>query len=547
MLDYRKFERVRLADSLPVRGPLGIVSEADRTRWLTYEAYYGMDEKPFALASDPRFFYHSQQHASAHEDLLAGIRRRESLSLLTGEIGTGKTTLCRAVLQCLDRQTFSSFVWDPFASREDLLKIVLMDFGVISVNDLTSGRLKGATRTELNYLLYEFLSRLTPLQAFAVVVIDEAQNLSPPLLEEIRILADSDGRERQLQVILVGQPELQEKLRRSELRQVEQRISVRCTLQPLSREGTAGYVAHRLRTAAATPDRLRFAQEAIDVLHQASQGVPRLINRIGDRALHHGHAKRATTIDGAIVRDAMADIGLGSMPPIAVETLPEPERVAAPRSSSESVEAWLTEVSADSTPDQIAAPPVTARLTEVLIVPEDVDVAPTLPHRLWRKCLKRLKVVALGAIALTALCATVTNLAPAALQPAGQPIDPSPSPPVPTISILSPRELPQPPATANPAARSLGWVVRVALFSTSAQADHLVDTLVMEGYPAFRVPVNLSGSVQHQVLAGPYATSEQAEVLRSHLRESGHYEEAIVVPAAAGVEHTASLSVSGTH
>jgi cell division septation protein DedD len=115
------------------------------------------------------------------------------------------------------------------------------------------------------------------------------------------------------------------------------------------------------------------------------------------------------------------------------------------------------------------------------------------------------------------------------------------------MSILSPLELPQPPATPKQAARSLGWVIRVAVFSSSAQADHLVDTLVMEGYPAFRVPVNLIDSLQHQVLAGPYATSEQAEVLLSHLRESGHYNEAAVVPAAADGEDTGSLSGSGTH
>ncbi len=110
------------------------------------------------------------------------------------------------MLRNLDRQTFSAFVPDPFASREDLLKMVLMDFGVISIDDLTGSRLNVATRTELSYLLYEFLRGLAPLQAFAVVVIDEAQNLSPSLLEEIRILSDCDGRERQLQVVLIGQP-----------------------------------------------------------------------------------------------------------------------------------------------------------------------------------------------------------------------------------------------------------------------------------------------------------------------------------------------------
>src|SRR4029078_2373472 len=144
----------------------------------------------------------------------------ELLNVLPGDSATGKTTLCRAVLQALDRKTFAAVVADPFATREDLLKVVLMDFGVLSVDDLPSGRLKGASRTELSYLLYEFLDTLTPLEAFAVVIIDEAQNLSVPLLEEIRILSDSDGRERQLQVVLVGQLELGQKLKLPEMRQV---------------------------------------------------------------------------------------------------------------------------------------------------------------------------------------------------------------------------------------------------------------------------------------------------------------------------------------
>ena len=209
-------------------GAAGPVLHGTRSTALTYETFYGLKEKPFSLSSDSRFFYQSRSHAPAFEDLLAGIRRRESLCVLTGDIGTGKTTLCRAVLQNLDRKTFSAFVPDPFASREDLLKVLLMDFGVLSVDDLTSGRLKGASRTELSYLLYEFLATLTPLQAFAVVIIDEAQNLSVPLLEEIRILSDSDGRERQLQVVLVGQLELRQKLKLPEMRQVDQRVSVHC-------------------------------------------------------------------------------------------------------------------------------------------------------------------------------------------------------------------------------------------------------------------------------------------------------------------------------
>ena len=304
-------------------GPLGPVLHEPQPRvtGLTYEPFYGLREKPFSLTSDSRFFYHSRSHAPAFDDLLGGIRRRESLNVLTGDIGTGKTTLCRAVLQNLDRKTFSAFVPDPFASREDLLKVLLIDFGVVSVDDLTSGRLKDASRTELSYLLYEFLGTLAPLQAFAVVIIDEAQNLSMPLLEEIRILSDADG---QLQVVLVGQLELRDKLKLPEMRQVDQRVSVHCHLAPLTCDGVAGYVAHRLQTAGGSPDRIRFSADAVEAIYRVSGGVPRLINRLCDRALHHGYLRRVGTIDREIVEAAMPDSPGAPAPAPAATPSPAP-------------------------------------------------------------------------------------------------------------------------------------------------------------------------------------------------------------------------------
>ena len=227
---------------------------------LTYEPFYGLSEKPFSLSADPRFLFRSPAHGPAFDELQAGIRRREGLIVLTGEIGTGKTTLCRSVLQHLDRRTFAAFVADPFVSREDLLKTLLVDFGVISIGDLTRGRFNGASRSDLSYPLYEFLDSLVPLQAFAVVVIDEAQNLSLPLLEEIRILSELERREKLLQVVLVGQPELRSNLRLPEMRQVDQRVSVRCELTPLDAAGVAGYVDHRLRVAGRGESRVEFTE-----------------------------------------------------------------------------------------------------------------------------------------------------------------------------------------------------------------------------------------------------------------------------------------------
>jgi general secretion pathway protein A len=277
-----------------------------------YEPFYGLHEKPFSLSADPRFLYRSPAHGSAFDEILAGIQRREGLIVLTGEIGTGKTTLCRSVLQHLDRRTFAAFVADPFVSREDLLKTLLVDFGVISIGDLTRGRFNGASRSDLSYPLYEFLDSLAPLQAFAVLVIDEAQKLSLPLLEEIRILSELERREKLLQVVLVGQPELRSSLRLPEMRQVDQRVSVRCELTALDSAGVAGYVDHRLKVAGRGESRVEFTKPALEAIYEGSSGVPRLINRICDRALQRAHASQAMQVEPRFVWTAIADLGLNT-------------------------------------------------------------------------------------------------------------------------------------------------------------------------------------------------------------------------------------------
>ena len=278
--------------------------------FLTYEPFFGLKGKPFSLASDPAFFYNSASHRAAFDALGAGIRRREGLIVLSGEIGTGKTTLCRAVLSQLDRKTFSTFVPDPFVTREDLLKMLLIGFGVASVTDVNGGRLQGASRQDLSYPLYEFLDALVPLQAFAVLVIDEAQNLSLGVMEEIRILAELEKREKLLQVVLVGQPELRDNLRLPQMRQVEQRVTVRCELTPLSFRDVTEYVQHRLRVAADTPGGVEFTGGALEAVHLASGGVPRLINLVCDRALQRAFDARRKTIDRDIVSAAVRDLDL---------------------------------------------------------------------------------------------------------------------------------------------------------------------------------------------------------------------------------------------
>jgi type II secretory pathway predicted ATPase ExeA/cell division septation protein DedD len=276
---------------------------------LTYEPYFGLREKPFSLSADPRFFFRNSSHGATFDALHEGIRRREGILVLTGEVGTGKTTVCRAVLQALDRKTFAAFVPDPFLSREDLLKTLLVDFGVVSMDDVRAGRLRGASRTDLSYPLYEFLTSLQPLQAFAVVMIDEAQNLATALLEEIRILSDLENRQKLLEVVLVGQPELQSHLATPFMRQLGQRVSTRCDLPPLARGDVRPYISHRL-TIAGDNGTIEFTDAAIELVCAASRGIPRVINLVCDRALSYAARCRTMKVDAEHITWAVDELKL---------------------------------------------------------------------------------------------------------------------------------------------------------------------------------------------------------------------------------------------
>src|SRR3954471_20705399 len=209
-----------------------------------YEEYYGFTEKPFSLTPDPKYLFKSESHGNAFELLQYAVRRREGFVVVTGDIGTGKTTLCRALLEGIDRNTFTALVLNPFLSEEDLLKLILQDFGVVSREDVKRGRLAGVSKQELIETIYDFLLSLLPLRAGAVLIIDEAQNLPMPVLEQIRILSNLEtDKEKLLQIILVGQLNLQTLLRSPDMRQLDQRVSIRYELKPLDAETEAAYVA----------------------------------------------------------------------------------------------------------------------------------------------------------------------------------------------------------------------------------------------------------------------------------------------------------------
>jgi general secretion pathway protein A len=279
-----------------------------------YENYYGFSEKPFSLTPDPKYLYRSESHGNAFDLLQYAIRRREGFVVVTGDIGTGKTTLCRALLEQIDRTTFTALVLNPFLTEEDLLRRILQDFGVISREEIKIGRMANVTKQELIEALNDFLLSLIPLKASAVLIIDEAQNLPLPVLEQIRILSNLEtDKEKLLQIILVGQLNLQTLLRSPEMRQLDQRVSIRYELKPLDGETVAAYVAHRL-TIAGGGANVGFTAKALQQVHYWSGGIPRLINLICDRALLAAFSIRANRITPEMVRHAAENLDI-QVPP----------------------------------------------------------------------------------------------------------------------------------------------------------------------------------------------------------------------------------------
>ena len=275
-----------------------------------YEDYYGFTEKPFSLTPDPKYLYKSASHANAFELLQYAIRRREGFVVITGDIGTGKTTLCRAILEQIDRKTFTALVLNPFLSEDDLLRLVLQEFGVVSREEIKRGRLAGVSKQELIETLNEFLLSLQALGAQALLIIDEAQNLPLQVLEQIRILSNLETeKEKLLQIVLVGQSNLKDLLKKPELRQLDQRVSIRYDLMPLSPDETSAYVQHRLSVAGGGAA-VSFAPKSLARIHRYTAGIPRLINLLCDRALLSGYSAHTNRIVPGFVDTAATSLEL---------------------------------------------------------------------------------------------------------------------------------------------------------------------------------------------------------------------------------------------
>jgi len=269
-------------------------------------AFFGLRQKPFNPTPDPAFLYASPGHQEGLAHLLYGVQEQKGFILLTGEVGTGKTTLLRTLLSRLDGNTASAFVFDTTLPFEGLLEYILEDFGVAKPGESHAQRL---------FALNNFLIERRRAGQNTVLVLDEAQNLDVRALEQIRLLSNFETQtEKLLQILLVGQPELLDKLNRPELRQLKQRISLRCRILPLTAEQTRDYIRTRLRIAGAT-DLGLFSDAAITRVAEYSGGIPRLINTVCDHCLLIGYADQIRRVDRRIVEEAIEYLEQGARGP----------------------------------------------------------------------------------------------------------------------------------------------------------------------------------------------------------------------------------------
>ena len=280
-----------------------------------YEKFYGLSEKPFHIVPNPHFLYLSAKHQHALTYLEYGIREGMGFILLTGEIGTGKTTLIRHMLNQIEAEIEVAVIFNTNVSANQLLSLILQEFELEA---------DGADKARNLDRIYQFLIQKYAMRSRVLLIIDEAQNLSDEVLEEVRMLSNLQADDTLLlQIMLVGQPELKAKLKRPGLAQLTQRIAVNYHLMPLNREETGVYIASRLEKVGGHPE--LFTPEAIDEIYRASNGTPRSINLLCDSALVYGFADELQKIDKDIVLQVLEDKGdfaWGTEAPMAAASLP---------------------------------------------------------------------------------------------------------------------------------------------------------------------------------------------------------------------------------
>lgn len=465
------------------------------------EKFFGLSARPFSLTPDLRFAYHSRSHTHALEQVTSALRRREGIVVVTGAIGTGKTMLCRSMLESFESRTFLSVILDPGLEVEDLLRQVLTDFGIISSIDApAAGPMTEVTRHQFVSTLQQFLASLIPLQAHAVIMIDEAQRLNPRVLEEIRLLSNFETDEAKLlQIVLVGQPDLDAVLRQPEMAQLNQRVARRCELQPLSETEVGDYIERRLTVATSpaalsggvdagivdTSNVVRFSPAAVKLVAGISEGIPRVVNTLCDRALDASYERQSRVVEADAVIDAAERLRI------------DVSGVAAsqgPRRTTHLIAAvlalivvavgawwWMSRTPAEAPVRQPSTQPL--RATPPPSVPSEPapQAAPD---------------------ASTTPGAATTAPTPAAAAPAAA------APATPSA-----------PPSAEPATAG-AFQIAVAAFKTESRAKGVAESLAVLNVQADVRPD--STGVWFRVIAGPFATREAAVAARDALTRGGY-------------------------
>ena len=263
-----------------------------------YEKYYGFTEKPFNLTPDSKFFYASSKHEEALNCLLLAISERNGFVVITGEIGSGKTTVCRTLINKLDPSTKVALILNTHLGKKELLTTILEDLGI---------EYRSNSKTHLLSALNKYFLEQAAKDRNVIIIIDEAQNLAPSVLEEVRMLSNLETEtEKLVQIILLGQPELRKKLALPRLEQFRQRVVFHYHLDPMTSEETREYILHRLKKAGNEKADI-FTEDAINMIYAYSKGVPRLINIICHNALIDGLARETRVITPAIVSDSIKE------------------------------------------------------------------------------------------------------------------------------------------------------------------------------------------------------------------------------------------------
>lgn len=261
--------------------------------------YYGLTEPPFSITPNPRFLFYSARHREAFNHMLYGIRERKGFVQLTGEVGAGKTTLCRALLEQLGKNFSTALILNPVLDNDELVRAVATEFGL---------SVKGSTRLEILAEINRFLLSEAQKEREVLLIIDEAQDLSNESLEQIRLLSNLETNDRKLlQIVLMGQPELKQRLEDYSLRQLRQRITIRYHLTPLSRQELRQYVQHRLTVSGARGVPV-FTGPAIWRVYHYSKGIPRLVNALCDKCLLAGFVRNSDRIDFGTVGRAISEL-----------------------------------------------------------------------------------------------------------------------------------------------------------------------------------------------------------------------------------------------